>query len=149
MPDALFCNVLALALRTEHLGPMKQVDAMTVRVGGSAEGDHGSSAKRGVTFLSDAQWREVNAELDSDLPWHTRRANVLCEIDRLGVLIGKTLRVGDVVVRILAETAPCAEMDYFHPGLRKALIPDCRGGVYGQVMQGGTIRVGDGLTVVA
>jgi len=40
-------------------------------------------------------------------------------------------------------------MDQQHAGLRQALVPDCRGGVYGQVLTGGTILVGDAVTLIA
>jgi MOSC domain-containing protein YiiM len=38
-------------------------------------------------------------------------------------------------------------MDYFHLGLRKALAPDWRGGVTCKVTQGGTVIIGDAVTV--
>ena len=39
-------------------------------------------------------------------------------------------------------------MNEQHPGLREALIPRCRGGVYGQVVAGGNIRAGDAVRFV-
>ena len=42
---------------------------------------------------------EVQQELNEpDLPWHTRRANVLVEGLVMTDLIGKTVQIGDVVV---------------------------------------------------
>ena len=40
-------------------------------------------------------------------------------------------------------------MDQQHAGLRRALVPDCCGGVYGQVLTGGTVRVGDPVSLIA
>ena len=147
MPEQGFGKVLAIALRCVHLGPMMQADTLTVYANDAPQGDHGAQVKRGVTFLADGQWRQVNAELGADLPWHTRRANVLVDTDSLVPLIGRTIRVGQVAVHIHAETKPCSEMDYWHPGLREALSPDCRGGVYGQVVRGGSLTIGDLIVV--
>ncbi|MFH1111309.1 MAG: hypothetical protein V1790_19250 [Planctomycetota bacterium] len=40
-------------------------------------------------------------------------------------------------------------MDQQHAGLRQALVPDCRGGVYGQVLAGGAVCIGDHVTLIA
>jgi MOSC domain-containing protein YiiM len=34
-------------------------------------------------------------------------------------------------------------MDEIQPGLRRVLTPNLRGGVWGKVLQGGLLRVGD------
>jgi hypothetical protein len=36
-------------------------------------------------------------------------------------------------------------MDQQHQGLKEALKPDCRAGVHGQVISGGTVHVGDAV----
>jgi hypothetical protein len=40
-------------------------------------------------------------------------------------------------------------MDEVHPGLREALKPDCRAGVYGTVTRPGWIRIGDPILRIA
>ena len=39
-------------------------------------------------------------------------------------------------------------MDRVAPGLKNALTPNLHGGVFGAVIEGGTIREGDPVTVV-
>jgi hypothetical protein len=39
-------------------------------------------------------------------------------------------------------------MDQLHDGLRQALEPDCRGGVHGEVLKAGAIRVGASIAIV-
>lgn len=87
------------------------------------------------------------SQLRIDLPWHTRRANLLIDTDTLAMLIGRTIHIGPVRVTVHAETKPCDEMDHYHPGLRQALVADCRGGVYGQIESDGQISVGDMVTI--
>jgi MOSC domain-containing protein YiiM len=56
---------------------------------------------------------------------------------------GRVLVVGGCRIAIRGETRPCRLMDDQHPGLQRALDPHWRGGIYGQVLTGGTIRRGD------
>ena len=158
-------KILAIALRSRHLGPMIEAQQVTAVANGCLQDDHGSSQRRGLTLLSSTQWQHVSNELGVDLPWHTRRANVLVEAPTLAPLIGKKIRIdrprsgqvgapqaaarNDAIVRVQihAETKPCSEMDEFHPGLKDALVPDCRGGVYGKILDSGQIQVGDYIVV--
>ena len=74
------------------------------------------------------------------------KAAVLYELGKPLVIEELTLdppKAGEVRVRIHAETIPCDEMDLLHPGLKAALTPDCRAGVYGHILDDGRIRIGD------
>lgn len=141
-------RVVGMAVRTPKMGPMKLIQQVMVSVDGGLEGDLPSKPDRGITFLSNEQWAIVQRELDVNLPWHTRRANVLVEGLDLASLIGKTVRVGPVEVRIKDETRPCDKMDALHPGLQTVLRPNCRAGVHGRVTRTGRVAVGDTVTVV-
>lgn len=127
---------------------MAEVTAANARTGGGLEGDIHTGADRGITLISARQWREVTRELAAELPWHTRRANVLIDAGGLQHLIGQTIRIGEVEIDIKDETRPCGLMDELHQGLRAALKPDCRGGVNGQITRGGTLRVGDVVSIM-
>lgn len=136
-------RVLGIAVRTAPGGPMLEIREALASVDGGIAGDVASSLDRGVSFIADAHWRQVIAELDANLPWHTRRANVLVDAPTLAPWIGRVVRLGGVEVRIAAETKPCGVMDAQFPGLREALKPECRGGVHGRVIRTGAFRVGD------
>ena len=117
----------------------------------SEEGLEGSihqRAERRITFLSKEQWAGVERELGAPLPWTVRRANILVEGLDLAATLGKSLHVGDLKVHINGETEPCGQMEAAQAGLRDAMKPECRGGVYGNVVQAGAIRVGDTIRVV-
>lgn len=128
---------------------MRLVNEVRGRAGGGLEGDVESSPSRGVTLLARRQWEQVMAELGRDLPWHTRRANVLIDADSLAHLIGRTIALGELMVAIAGETQPCRLMDEQCPGLKNALRPDCRAGVHGRILQGGRLAVGDWLELLA
>ncbi|MBI5863202.1 MAG: MOSC domain-containing protein [Planctomycetes bacterium] len=141
-------SVKAIAIKTAVGGPMRLVsDAAAERDGGLVGGVR-HRPERGITLLATRAWQRATADLGVELPWDTRRANILVETDALGHLIGKTIQCGEVVVEVLGETRPCGQMDDAHQGLCAALKPDCRAGVHGRVLAGGSIAVGDMVTIV-
>jgi MOSC domain-containing protein YiiM len=127
---------------------MRLVEEASGPTDGWLEGDHGGSTKRGITFLDEALWQEVNEELGTDLAWHTRRANVLVRGVDLAALQGRRIRVGELEVEIGGETLPCGQMREAHPGLERALELHARGGMYGRILDGGAIRIGDLIEVL-
>ena len=140
-------KILAIAVRTEKNGPMQERAQAHASPENGLDGDLPAPVHRRITMLSTDQWTETTSVLGTEFPWHTRRANVLLEGGSLEDLIGSTVRLGELSVKINAETVPCQLMDKIHLGLREALVPDCRGGVYGEIVEGGTLKVGDVLTV--
>lgn len=141
-------SVVGLAVRSRKQGPMREIESDLVAVDGGLAADIPVARDRGLTLLSREQWSEVQRELGVDLPWHTRRANVLVEGLPLGDLIGQRLRLGEVELEIIDETRPCEMMDRLHQGLRATLEPQRRGGVHGRVVRGGRLRLGDPVRVV-
>jgi MOSC domain-containing protein YiiM len=142
-------RVARIAIKTAVGGPMQEVAEAAAEIDRGLVGSVRPSPRRGITFIAAGDWRAATREIGVEIPWHTRRANVLIDAERVGHLIGKTVQVGDVVVEIIAETRPCELMDKLQPGLMNALKPDCRAGVYGRVVTGGSFRIGDELRIVA
>lgn len=145
MNERVIGRVVAVAIKTAESGPMREVPHATAERGAGLAGGLRPAPRRGITLVSSVQWAELLRELGVELAWHTRRANVLIDAPRLGPLIGSRCRLGGATLKIHDETKPCQLMDQFHMGLRQALTPDCRGGVFGEVMEAGEIRVGDAL----
>ena len=145
MSTRILGNVIGLAIRTAVGGPMQELEQLETAEDGGVEGDVPAPVDRGITLMSSHQWQEVVEELGVDYPWYTRRANVLVDCERLGYLMGQTLELGEVVIEVKGETDPCAVMERIDPRLKQALTPDWRGGIYGRVVQGGTISLGDTL----
>lgn len=139
-------RVAGIAVKTAHRQPLEETDSVAIQESGIV-GNVGQSDHRRVTLLSREQWEQVQSELDMDLPWTTRRANILVEGMDLGGTMGKTIAIGDVRLRVEGETHPCGLMDTYFQGLKTALAPDCRGGVHARVLAAGIISVGDTVSV--
>lgn len=131
-----------IAVREASRAPMQEHQQAEVTVEEGIVGDYRGSGLRQVTFLAAHQWRVVEQELDVELPWHTRRANLLIDGIDLSATVGKHLQIGACLFAIHGETDPCERMDELQPGLRQTLTPSLRAGVWGKVLQGGTIKVG-------
>jgi len=139
--------IKGIAWRHTDSEPMQEVSECRILLHRGLSSENRKPGNREVTLLSAGAWSDVCRELGADIPWHTRRANLLIEGMDLPATIGNKLRIGEVTLIIHGETKPCALMDQQHTGLRDALKPNARGGVYGQVLSAGTIRLGDKVTV--
>lgn len=148
MQGPLAGRVVSIAIRPARNAPMQEISAAEVHAERGIAGDLPAPPDRGVTLISAEQWQQVIRELGVDLPWHTRRANVLVEGLVMADLVGRELAIGTARLRIVEETKPCGLMDQLYPGLRQTLEPDLRGGVHGRVIQGGTIHPGDEVRLI-
>ena len=101
-------KVLAIARRNASRARMESLDRAQVSLDAGVEGDHrGTPGERQVTVLTRESWQAACAELGADLPWTTRRSNLLIEGLRVEGRLGQTIRIGDVELSITGETDPC------------------------------------------
>lgn len=136
-------EVVKIWLKRFKGGPMDAVlFAEAVPERGLA-GNANQGGRRQVTIIDEARWRDACEELGVDVDPSARRANVMLRGLDLENMRGRTLRIGPMLVRIYNETRPCEQMDEAQPGLRAALQPHWRAGAYGEIVEGGVVRVGD------
>lgn len=136
-------KLLGIAIKPKRLQPMHELNAVQLSVELGLAGDcRGKPGARQVTLLSQTAWRAACAELGVDLPWTTRRANLL--VDDLPLLqsTGARILIGETVLEITGETDPCSRMEKAQRGLFEALNRDWRGGVCCRVVQGGLLELG-------
>lgn len=136
-------EVVTIWLKRFKGGPMDRVLFAEAVPGRGLAGNANQGGKRQITIIDEARWGDACAELGVDVDPSARRANVMLRGLELRETRGRTLRIGPVLVRIYNETRPCHQMDEAEPGLREALSPEWRAGAYGEIVQGGVIRVGD------
>ncbi len=135
--------VRAIAFRPTDSDQMREIEECRVLVDRGLELENRPPGRRSLTLLSRESWSDTCRDLRADLPWWLRRANLLVEGLDLAATVGHTVEIGAIRVYIHDETRPCKLMDEQHAGLRAALKGELRGGVFGQVLNEGVIRVGD------
>jgi MOSC domain-containing protein YiiM len=141
-------RLAGIARRDEKRAPMQTLQQADVSdQTGVAQDSRGKPGERTVTVISASAWREVCAELGQDIPWTTRRANLLVDDIDLPRSAGPVIEVGEVRLQVMVEVNPCSRMDEQVAGLTAALTPAWRGGVGCTVLQGGSIAIGDPVTV--
>jgi MOSC domain-containing protein YiiM len=141
-------KLIAIARVAELRAPLEEMQSASVTIDAGIEGDvRGRKRNRQVTVLFCESWDEACRALGVKLPWTTRRANLLVAGVPPPQAVGGQMRIGDVVLEIMLETDPCQLMERAHAGLKAALTPDWRGGVCCNVVTGGTLRVGDTVSL--
>jgi len=142
-------EIVTIWIKRAHDGPMDRVGEAQLLAGRGLVGNANQGGRRQITVLDEAAWQNAQTELGVDVDPAARRANILVRGVDLQNSGGKTLRLADCLIRLLGETRPCDLMDEMQPGLRLALGPEWRGGAFGEILEGGTIRVGDAVRWLA
>ena len=139
-------KLLAIAAKAQSRGPMHELDRAEITTAEGIVGDfRGEQKDRQVTVLAVESWNDACSQLDRQMPWTTRRANLLIEGVGLAHSKDQVLQLGSVVLKVTGETEPCSRMDELCPGLCQALAPHWRGGVCCEVISGGSIIPGESL----
>jgi MOSC domain-containing protein YiiM len=136
-------EVVILWLKRFKRGPMDRVLFAEAVAGRGLRGNANQGGKRQITLIDEARWKEACDEVGVDVDPSARRANVMLRGVDLENSRGRLLRIGGCVVRIYNETRPCERMEEAQRGLRTALGTRWRGGVYGEIVEGGVIRLGE------
>jgi len=137
-------RLTGIARRDRKRAPMQLLERADISTEtGVALDFRGKPGPRQVTVISARAWKNACSELQEEIPWTTRRANLLVDDFELPRSIGAILKIGPVRLRITGEVDPCSRMEEQCPGLRQALQPDWRGGVSCAVLEGGAVALGD------
>jgi MOSC domain-containing protein YiiM len=133
----------AIWIKHARRGPMDPARQATLVTDEGLAGNANQGGTRQVTIIEREVFDRLRETLSPAVQPAMRRANLMVSGVRLRDTRFQILRVGDCAIELRGETRPCERMDEAHPGLRTALEVGWGGGVYGRVIQGGEIRVGD------
>ena len=135
-------KLLGIAVRQKSRATMVEHQAIDITTASGLTGDfRGKPSARQVTVLSIEAWQKACDVVQKDLPWTTRRANLLVEGLSLAETADSIIEIGDVRLRVTGETDPCGRMNEYYPCLMQALMPDWRGGVCCRVLEGGHVKI--------
>jgi len=144
-------KVLGMQRKEKVRGELEPIERANVTVDKGIEGDARGVLKNAqITIVSKEAWAAAMADLQPtrEVDWTDRRANIFVDGMEFNESTGARITVGAVELEVMSETDPCAMMDAAYPGLKDALIPDWRGGCRTRVVKGGTIKLGDTITMV-
>ncbi len=150
-------QVVAIYTAPEEGAPMESRDGVQAIAGVGLDGDRyatgagkygdaGDDGKRAVTLIEREAVAAAAREYEIELGEHETRRNVVTEGVPLNHLVGRTFQVGDVTLRGLRLAEPCAYLEGLtRSGVRRALVH--RAGLRAEILEGGTLRVGDPIEV--
>jgi MOSC domain-containing protein YiiM len=149
-------KLLAIAIARQAKGPMENVDSIEVVVGEGLRGDRygagvGAAQFKGrrkpeneVTLIAKEAIETANDEFNFTIEHLETRRNLLTHGVPLNDLVGRTFRVGEVLLKGLELCEPCGYLERrTFPGIKEALKK--RGGLRCCVIEGGVIQVGDSV----
>lgn len=144
----------AIYVTPEPAVAMEGVDRADLVEGRGIDGDRyfyktGSYSKkvepgREVTLIEIEAVEAVRNETGLPVEARDTRRNLVTRNVPLNHLVGRVFRVGDVVLEGTELCEPCEIMERVHTGLNRALLH--RGGLRADIVEGGTIAVGDPIT---
>jgi MOSC domain-containing protein YiiM len=138
-----------IGLRPSRREVLRAVANADATIGHGLVGDHYSNrgGKRQVTLIQAEHLQAIASMLDVRAvdPGSLRRNLVICGINLLA-LKDKQFQVGDAILEYSGLCHPCSRMESaLGPGGYNALRG--HGGITARVLRGGTIRVGNPLTL--
>jgi MOSC domain-containing protein YiiM len=144
--------IYVCARKRDEPRPVSEVEAVAgrglvgdryFRAGDGAPADHDPA--REVTLIESEALDGLTREYEVALaPNHARR-NLLTRNVPLNHLVGRTFRIGGVLLRGIRLCEPCAHLESLTvQGVKKGLCH--RGGLRAQIVQGGTLHAGDAIT---
>jgi len=142
-------EVLWIGLRPGHRQPVESVEGAEAVPGNGLVGDRfrgrGAESKRQVTLIQAEHLAAVGSFLGSGpIDPALLRRNIVVSGLNLLALKEKHFRIGDAVLEYTSQCHPCSRMEEtLGPGGYNAMRG--HGGITARVIDGGLIRVGDGV----
>src|SRR3954454_5167019 len=121
-------------------GPLQAFDEVRVATGAGIEGDRYGA--KDITLFEAEALEHLEADSGITLQPNEIRRNFMTRGISLNDLLGHRIRVGEVEAVVAELCHPCSHLQKLtQPGVLRGLVD--RGGLNADVVQGGSIRVGD------
>jgi MOSC domain-containing protein YiiM len=142
-------EVVSIHRVAERNGPAEWLQEAPVRTGYGIEGDWRSNARtsRQLTLIEQEALDQAARLLDRPLPFGVSRRQVVVRGLPLNPTVGSRLRLGQLVLEVTEVCDPCDNMERTIGRGGKSALTN-RGGICARVLAGGTLRVGDAVTVL-
>lgn len=130
-----------------HGAPLVALDEVEAVAGAGLRGDRNFGRERQVSLVCSGELAQAAAAMgwQSIIPGSTRR-NLTVDLPALPRETGTVIEIGEVVLEVRRDCAPCETMESaVGPGAKAALAG--RAGVTARVVQGGILRLGDQVVV--
>jgi MOSC domain-containing protein YiiM len=135
-------RILKLYLKTAHQQPMEAVEVAHAEDGMGLVGDVSFGRSKRQVLLIEKETLD-----DFGLTSGVVRENVtVTGVTLSGLPAGSLIQMGDAVLEVTGDCHPCRFLEDIRPGLQN----DMRGrrGILGRIVGGGTIRVGDAISIL-
>ena len=136
-------RLVLILIKRAHGNRMDRCLTATLESGRGIAGNANRGGRRQVTLLSEERWNELMTQIGASLEPDARRANLVLSGIDLENTRGRVLIVGACRLRIGGETRPCEQMEAAAAGLQEAMRERWGGGAFAEVVDGGSIAVGD------
>lgn len=141
-------EIISIHIVRKQNAATESCNHVTVRANFGIEGDYRSGKYQiGQITLVEAEVMDtVSRELGYEIPAGASRRQIMVRGIALDELIGRNLRLGEVLVRVEEKCNPCDNMEKkIGPGAKVAM--NGKGGMRCRVIEGGELRVGDKIAV--
>jgi MOSC domain-containing protein YiiM len=140
-------TLTSITIADSYGAGLRSLDSAELVAGQGIVGDRHFGGVRQVTVISTGEVGKAAAEFGvATMDPAASRRNLVVDVPELPRHHGALIRIGDVVLSVWRDCAPCELMDeVYGEGARQALKE--RAGVSAQVVEGGSIRIGDRVTI--
>jgi MOSC domain-containing protein YiiM len=137
-------KIIAIQVKGPKGTPMRPREEAEVVVGRGLRGNRGGrpGGKRQVLVMPVELIEKFDLEVGQVREQITTRG-----LDAMALRIGDRLHIGDVILEATGECEPCEQIEAMRPGLRDAM--EHQRGMLFRVIEGGMVRVGDTVEVMA
>jgi MOSC domain-containing protein YiiM len=142
-------KLIGIAIKRKPREPMELLERVDISLERGLDGDvRGAVHDHQVTIVFKDSWDAACKDLGQEVPWTARRANLFVDGVSVPQSIGARIRVGRVLLEVTEETQPCMVMEMQAKGLRRALMPEWRGGVTCRVLEAATVKKGEAVEII-